>query len=83
MTIRSSSRIVTFTNPFSIPGVEGVHPAGPYEITTDEELIGDLTFLAWRRVATTIRLSSAGVTQVHAIDPDVLEAALLCGEVLG
>jgi hypothetical protein len=60
MTTRTSRRTVTFTRPFSLRGIDGVQPAGAYTVETDEELLGSLSFPAYRRVATTIFLPSAG-----------------------
>lgn len=52
MSIRTTRKIVEFTNPFSMKGVGRVLPAGNYEIVTDEELIEGLSFPVYRRVAT-------------------------------
>jgi len=61
---------------------------GPYDlfpdrlgtVDTDEELIDGLSFLAYRRVATLLHLPStssrAGTSEIIAIDPSELEAAL-------
>ena len=65
---------VTFRQPFGLRDIDGLCPAGTYEIATDEETIDDLTFLAWRRVATMIYLRRDGTTQVVRIDPRELEA---------
>jgi hypothetical protein len=77
MTIRTTTTTVTFTQPSSFDGIDGVLPPGQYEVDTDEELIENLSFLAYRRVATTLRLRRDGATQVHTIDPVELEANLL------
>jgi hypothetical protein len=79
MTTRTSSRTVVFTRSFSLPGVEAVQPPGAYTVETDEELLEDLSFQAYRRTATTIRLPSpSGKTwldQMVLVDPLDLEAA--------
>lgn len=77
MTTRTTRTTVTFTGPFSLRGVDGIQPAGVYDVDTDEELIDDLSFLAYRRVATTIRLKKDGAMQVYRIDPVELDARLL------
>ena len=47
MSIRTTRKIVQFSNPFSIEGVGRVLPAGNYEVVTDEELIeGQFTLLS-------------------------------------
>jgi hypothetical protein len=52
MSIRTTRKIVKFSNPFSIEGIDRVLPAGNYEVVTDEELIEGLSFPVYRRVAT-------------------------------
>ena len=52
MTVRTSSKTVTFGNPFSLAGVDRVLPAGNYEVVTDEELIEGLSFPVYPRLAT-------------------------------
>jgi hypothetical protein len=46
-------------------------------VDTDEESIDDLSFLAWRRLATTIHIYRNGLTQVFSVDPTDLDASLL------
>jgi hypothetical protein len=77
MTIRTTRRKVTFSRPFTLHDIDGVQPAGTYEVETDEEPIGDRDVLAYHRVATTIHLHRDGVTRVYRIDPVELEASLL------
>lgn len=79
MTIRSSQTVVTFQHPFFLDGVDGTCPAGSYIVETEEELIETLSFVAFRRVSTTISLPSVGTAslkrQIVAIDPEALAAA--------
>jgi hypothetical protein len=56
MTIRSRRETVTFKHPFRIRGIDRLLPAGSYEVITDEEMIEGLSFPAFRRVATMIRI---------------------------
>jgi hypothetical protein len=56
MTIRSRRETVTFKHPFRIRGIDRLLPAGPYEVITDEEMIEGLSFAAFRRVATMIKV---------------------------
>lgn len=84
MTTRTSTRTVTFGEPFTLSGLEGEQPAGTYTVETDEELIPSLSFTAYRRTATWLRLPrrregaepSAGFSEVVAIDPVELDRAL-------
>jgi hypothetical protein len=60
--------------------MDGVQPPGTYLIETVEDPLGTLSFVAYRRVSTTITLPAIGVSslrkQVVTIDPDELQAAL-------
>jgi hypothetical protein len=80
MRTRTTSRTVTFARAFFISGIEGVCPAGTYVIQTYEELLEPLSFVAYRRISTSIQLlqpaGRAGVVETHIIDPAALEAAL-------
>lgn len=81
MTERTTRKTVTFLHPFELSGVEGKQPAGTYAVETTEEPISDLSFIAYRRVSTTIMLASPqfgpASRQVVAIDPQDLETAQL------
>jgi hypothetical protein len=80
MTMRTTSNTVSFTRPFVLNGIDGVQPAGTYTVETDEELLQDLSFPAYRRIATVIflpsRPGSAVSAQVVDIDPLELKAIL-------
>ena len=39
MTVRTTSKTVTFTHPFNLSGMDEVQPAGTYTVETDEELL--------------------------------------------
>ncbi len=76
---RTTSSTVRFVHPFVLSAVEGEQPPGTYAIETIEVPIDGLSFLAYRRVATTIILPSdqfgSMSRQVVTIDPLDLEAA--------
>ena len=78
MPLRTSRRNVTFRRPFALRGLEGIQPAGTYEVETDEELLEQLSFPVWHRTATMIRLplpGSGASYQKASIDPTELQAA--------
>jgi hypothetical protein len=77
MTIRTTSKTITFHRPFCIKGVDRLLPPGDYRVTTDEELIEGLSFSAYHRVSTVIFLlaSSGSAVEMVTIDPADLEAA--------
>jgi hypothetical protein len=77
---RITRRLVTFLHPFSLVGVDREQPAGTYAIETTEEPIDGLSFIAYRRVSTTITLPYSLTAmlsrQLVSIDPQELEAAV-------
>jgi hypothetical protein len=80
MTVRTTSRTVTFIHPFNLSGMDQVQPAGTYTVETDEELLQTLSLPAYKRISTLIRLparpKSTVVTQIVEVDPLELAAAL-------
>ena len=77
--MRTTRESVAFDRPFSLYAVDGVQPAGTYVVEIDEDLIEGLSFLAYRRVATTIYLplphGGAGSVQAVRVDPRELDLA--------
>jgi hypothetical protein len=82
MTTRTSSKTVTFAHPFLLKGVDRSLPAGDYKVATDEELIQELSFPVYRRVATMIFVPAeshqASSVEMVAIDPRDLQEAHDC-----
>lgn len=80
MSIRTTDSAVTFRRPFSLSSVEGTQPAGTYQVSTDEEQIAGLSFLAYARVTTLLYLpadaKSDATRQIVKVDPAELVAAL-------
>lgn len=80
MTIRTTSKTVTFRRPFVLGGTSDVQPAGTYDVETEEELLDTVALPAYRRTATMIELharsGAAAITEMVVVDPDELEAAL-------
>ncbi|CCB66539.1 hypothetical protein [Hyphomicrobium sp. MC1] len=76
---RTTRKSVTFLHPFSLGGIDEKLDAGTYIVETLEELIEGLSFVAFRRVSTTIvtipKGYGQGARQLVAIDPWDLEAA--------
>ena len=77
--MRTTRKSITFDHPFSLTAVDKLQPAGTYAVDIDEELIEGLSFLAYRRVATTIYLpliqGSHGSVQAIRVDPQELATA--------
>jgi hypothetical protein len=79
MTTRTSTKTVNFAHPFLLKGVDRILSAGDYRVVTDEELVEQLSFPVYRRVATMIFVPAAsGQTssvEMVAIDPRDLQEA--------
>ena len=79
MTVRTTSKTVTFVHPFSLSGAIEAHPAGTYTVETDEELLQPSSLPAYRRIATLLRLERTTgrlMTQIVETNPVELAAAL-------
>ena len=70
---------MSFARPFFLKGVDRVLAAGQYKVTTDEELIEELSFPVYRRVATMIFVpadsQNSSSVEMVAIDPRDLQDA--------
>ena len=79
MTTRSHSKSVLFSHSFELKGIDRILPPGEYRIVTDEELIEELSFPVYRRVATIIFVPAESYRtssiEMVAIDPQELQAA--------
>jgi hypothetical protein len=79
MTVRTTTRTVTFVHPFSLSGTVEEYPAGTCAVETDEELLQASSFLAYRRIATLLRLertTGTVLTQIVETNPVELAGAL-------
>jgi hypothetical protein len=72
--------MATFRHPFTVSAVEGVMPPGTYRVVMDEEEILGLSFLAFRRVATSLHVpavsKASGHSQLIPVDQAEFDAAL-------
>jgi hypothetical protein len=79
MTLRSLSKSVAFSHPFKLKGVDRILPSGDHRVVTDEELIEELPFPVYRRVATMIfvpgEFGHASSVEMGVIDPQEPQAA--------
>lgn len=76
METRTTSRTVEFHRPFVLKSLDGEQPAGIYVVSSVEELLDTFTVTAWKRIATTIRLSQDNAIEYATIDPVELDDAL-------
>lgn len=79
--VRTTRTTVTFQYPFKLGDPDQSYPAGSYSIETDEELLLDVSFPAYRRTATLMQRVSdpanARIMPIAVVDPLELEAALV------
>ena len=79
MATRTSEKTVNFTHPFLLKGVDRMLAPGDYRVVTDEELIEELSFPVYRRVATMIFVpadsQNASSVEMVRIDPRDLQEA--------
>ena len=80
MTERTRSKTVTFLHPFTLNGADDIQPAGRYLVEFDYETIEGLSYPAYRRISTVIRLpgrpGSTELARVVDVAPAELAAAL-------
>jgi hypothetical protein len=77
MATRQTRKSVVFKHPFKLSGVDRILPPGDYRVVTDEEQIEEVSFPAYRRVATMIfvPVGNASTIEMVTIAPQDLEAA--------
>jgi hypothetical protein len=75
MITRTHSKLVVFSHPFELRGVDRILPPGEYRTVTDEEL----SFPVYRRVSTMIfvpgQSNRASSVEMVTIDPHDLQTA--------
>jgi len=80
MSTRTTDTTITFEHAFTLSSVDGAQPAGTYRLVTDEEEISGVSFIGFRRIATSLyvpAISASGLSvQVFQVDPAELAAAL-------
>jgi hypothetical protein len=73
--------IYSFPTPFKLTGMDEICAAGDYEVTTEEQVIGDLMVPSYRRISTTIYIpppaGRPGIGQVVEIKPEELTVPVL------
>jgi hypothetical protein len=80
LSTRVTTRVVTFEKAFMLDEIEGILPAGSYRVETEEETLDNVSFVAYRRIATHIFVPSrngpSGGAQMWEIHPNGLTEAL-------
>src|SRR5512132_4410418 len=73
MTIRTTSKTITFNRPFCLKGVDRWLPTGDYRVVTDEELIEGLSFPAYHRISTVIFVPAQSGSAVEMVTNEPVE----------
>ncbi len=85
MMTRTTRTSVTFRRPFTLSPLDGLQPAGTYQLEIDDEQIEGLSFRAYRRTAMMLHLPAdpaPGATrQVVKVDSEELALALLADDI--
>ena len=80
MKTRTSERTVTFRNSFVLASLDEELPAGDYSVEIEEQLIEGISYAAYRRTSTVLRLPARSgpshLTRALTVDPEELDAAL-------
>ena len=76
MPTRTSHSHITFRRPFRLAGMDATAPAGSYKVDMEEERLDTLTVEAWRQTAVIMQITTAGITEHVAVDPQELRDAL-------
>jgi hypothetical protein len=80
MSCRTRDMTVTFTHPFYLSAVGEALPPGAYRVVIDEDELGNMSLLAYRRIATMLHTPAIGTGgrsgQVFVVDPEELDRAL-------
>lgn len=78
MTIRTTTKLVTFAKPFVIN--DQTFPGGSYVIDMDDQILDGVSFQAYRRVLTLLHIKATpahpGEQRTLVINPKELEALL-------
>jgi hypothetical protein len=84
MTTRLRRVMVMLTTPISLTGVDEPVPAGRYEVTIEEEPLGDVMYPAYRRTSSLIYLPQVpgrpGVSQLVELSASELDMLLAHAE---
>jgi hypothetical protein len=76
---RTTETTVTFKHPFMLDSFDAMQPAGTYQLAIEEEEVLGLSFPAYRRTSTVLRVPAGPNTsarQAFPVDHKQLEAAL-------
>ena len=74
--MRTTAQSVTFAFPFTLGVPAEEHPAGTYEVETDESVFAGVDRTTYLRVRTVMLVTTAGTTRHREVNPTDFAAAL-------
>ena len=80
LTSRVTTKTFIFTRPFRLDEIDDEIPAGAYRVETEEETLDNVSFVAYRRVATHFFLplsGGLGGSEMFVIHPEGLTRAMM------
>jgi hypothetical protein len=81
LTVRTTRAVASFKEPFTLRALDGLQPAGDYNVYFEDELIPGLSRVAYRRVSTILQTPSMSSPQhqsrLVSVSETDLEVALM------
>tara|TARA_E500000318_G_scaffold111931_1_gene132747 strand:+ start:3716 stop:4117 length:402 start_codon:yes stop_codon:yes gene_type:complete len=83
--LKTTRKTYVFSAPFNLTGFDQSFPAGQYNVEIEEQMMEGMSFVAFKRIATTMRMIHAAdgrakpglVNNTFNIDPRDFELAIL------
>jgi hypothetical protein len=77
MEIRTTSKLITFRNPFMLSALDKVYPPGNYPIRIEEQPLDTISFVGWRQTGCLLGVFRDGAIEYVSVDPQELREALV------
>jgi len=77
MEIRTTSKLITFRNPFTLSALDKVYPPGNYQLRIEEQPLDTISFVGWRQTGCLLGLFRDGAIEYVSVDPQELREALV------
>ena len=77
MEIRTTSKLITFRNPFTLSVLDRVYPPGSYTVRIEEQPLDTISTAGWRQTGCLLELFRDGAVEYVSVDPQELREALV------
>src|ERR1700761_9817720 len=77
MEIRTTSKLITFRNPFTLSSLDKVYPPVNYQLRIEEQPLDTISFVGWRQTGCLLGLFRDGAMGYVSVDPQELREALV------